>query len=262
MIEKANRILVVGDVHGCLTELQELLEKLKPVRGRDKLVFLGDLIDRGPDPVGVVKFCRTQLRHMVDAEFVLGNHEEKFIRWAKHEFGRGLKKNPVPVLSEEREAQWRAMLGGDVIWMRSWPLKLQLDSTWWAVHAGFMPGDSPETNNPGVVRLRFVDSENKEVPLGETYEQPKGTIYWSEKWTGPSSVVYGHAVHSLEFPRMDVHKNTSGRVVRCVGIDTGCVFGGKLTCMVISSGDISFVSVNAHRKYRTLGEEPRYGPPK
>ena len=77
-----SRTIVVGDVHGCLEELDELLSRLE-VGPSDRLVLAGDLMDRGPDPVGVVRRARER-----GALAVLGNHDEKHLRFARHEAKR------------------------------------------------------------------------------------------------------------------------------------------------------------------------------
>ena len=70
---------VVGDIHGCLAEVRYLVEQLPLERG-DRLVFLGDYIDRGPDSMGVVSYL-LELREQgkIDAVFLKGNHEDMFL---------------------------------------------------------------------------------------------------------------------------------------------------------------------------------------
>lgn len=70
---------VVGDIHGCLAEVRYLVEQLPLERG-DRLVFLGDYIDRGPDSMGVVSYL-LELRDQgkIDAVFLKGNHEDMFL---------------------------------------------------------------------------------------------------------------------------------------------------------------------------------------
>jgi diadenosine tetraphosphatase ApaH/serine/threonine PP2A family protein phosphatase len=60
-------------------------------------------------------------------------------------------------------------------------------------------------------------------------ETPEGAVSWWTLWKGPESVIYGHAVHSLVSPRIDEPQPG----IRCIGIDTGCVFGGRLTAAII-----------------------------
>jgi bis(5'-nucleosyl)-tetraphosphatase (symmetrical) len=73
--------IVVGDVHGCLAELQALVRKVG-YRGpeHDSLILAGDLLDRGPQPVETVEYCM-----QIGALPVMGNHEEKALRWLGHE---------------------------------------------------------------------------------------------------------------------------------------------------------------------------------
>ncbi len=85
------RHVFIGDVHGCIMELNLLLEKIS-LKETDILVFIGDLIDKGPDSVSVVKRFTT-LKYKYDVKLILGNHEEKFLRYLKHiENGTGKEK--------------------------------------------------------------------------------------------------------------------------------------------------------------------------
>ena len=72
---------------------------------------------------------------------------------------------------------------------------------------------------------------------------------------GPENVVYGHIVHSRRNPRIDTRETSHG-VVRCYGIDTGCVFGGRLTAIVFDDEEMraepTFVQVEAERAYVAL----------
>lgn len=71
------RLIAIGDIHGCLPELKELMEVIKPTPN-DRLVFMGDYIDRGPDSVGVVKYLFTEIPE-VNAVRLMGNHEAIFL---------------------------------------------------------------------------------------------------------------------------------------------------------------------------------------
>ena len=76
------KTFIIGDVHGCIDELQELVQQLALVSG-DRLIFIGDLIDRGPDSLGVVKQVYEWSKKL-DVILLLGNHEEKFNRYVHH----------------------------------------------------------------------------------------------------------------------------------------------------------------------------------
>lgn len=76
------RLILVGDVHGCLKELRQLMERIEPAV-EDRIIFIGDLIDKGPDSIGVVRFA-VELAKTHRVELILGNHEEKFLRYVRH----------------------------------------------------------------------------------------------------------------------------------------------------------------------------------
>lgn len=218
------RTLVIGDVHGCLGELDELLKTAEYRHGGDRLVFLGDLVDRGPDPLAVVHRVRE-----LGAECVLGNHEEKHLRYAAHEARQRSDptyRNPMRPFDPKRAAEHAALLPEDLGWIATLPRSISLGGLWTAVHAGFVP-DVPVSRQPPdwVIRLRYVDVAGKPVSRERGENGEPGIRRWAEAWKGPQSVVYGHHAQALAGPRID--QPVPG--VRCVGIDTGCVYGGFLT---------------------------------
>ena len=237
------RTLVLGDVHGGRDELCALLDRAAYRPGDDRLVLLGDLLDRGPDPVGCVRLARE-----LGAECVLGNHEEKHLRWRRHEERARREpgyRNPMPALGAVRAAENAALTDDDITWLRSLPVCLDLGDDWVAVHAGFEPGRTLGQQRPDrVLRVRWVDERGEAVPLDRgSLEPPPGARQWSAIWRGPVSVVYGHAVHSHAEPRVD--RADGG--VECWGIDTGCCFGGRLTALILPGCRV--VQVPARRTY-------------
>lgn len=76
------RLIAIGDVHGCLSELRQLVDQLAPQPG-DHIVFLGDYVDRGPDSAGVLRFllafAEGSYEHDVDVTFLRGNHEQMML---------------------------------------------------------------------------------------------------------------------------------------------------------------------------------------
>ena len=81
--------IFIGDVHGCLEELITLLSRLEYNSACDTLVFVGDLVDRGPESVGVVRHVRElQAEHGQEkVQCVMGNHEEKYVLSASPDGG-------------------------------------------------------------------------------------------------------------------------------------------------------------------------------
>ncbi len=237
----AVRTIIVGDVHGCIDEFRELLRLVEYRRGRDRLVQLGDLIDRGPDPVGCVRFAREQ-----GVEALLGNHEEKALRWLRHEAQRGALRNPMRSPPPERIAEWQALSEDDVRWLRDAPLMLRLGERgdWLAVHGGLLPGIPLAAQPPDVVvRCRYVDAEGRHASLEPgNFGAPAGAVPWMQRWDGAVNVVYGHAVDSLRFAT--ITDRPGG--IRCVGLDTGCVYGGHLSAMTLPG---AITIVKAAREY-------------
>lgn len=243
------RTIIIGDVHGCREEFAQLLQTVDYMPGRDDLVSVGDLLDRGPDPVGTVALAMEQ-----KARLVRGNHEEKALRWLRHEAKAAADpsyKNPMRPVPAERQGQWKGLLEAQVAYLRNSPTLLDLKNGWLAVHAGLEPGVSlKKQRDDRLVRVRYVDATGEMVGYTDgSLDQPEGTVYWTEQWKGPQHVVYGHAVHSKTEPRIDTFEGPNG-IVRMIGIDTGCCFGGRLTAMILDgSAEPAFVQVQASRNY-------------
>ena len=120
----SDRTIVIGDVHGCIQELQELLAKINPSTD-ERVIFTGDLINRGPDPTACIRLARE-----IKANSVLGDHEEKYLRWLAHEEKRITigKKNPMRPPAPERKAKWDALSADDVQWIREMQLWTAIDA--------------------------------------------------------------------------------------------------------------------------------------
>lgn len=247
-------------MHGCLVELQELIHVLN-VYEDDHLVFVGDLVDRGPFPVDTVKFVR-QVALERRVTVLLGNHESKMLKWRlreaqRLETGRENKMRPP---SPKRQAEWESFAEDDVAWLRGLPATAELPENWVAVHAGLFPGlPLMEQDVEKIIRLRTLYPDT--LKAGQLTDEagplvdPPGTVKWSSLWKGPWSVVYGHAVHSLEHPQVDRMWSESNEMIACIGIDTGCCFGGRLTAAVLGrNGSVEFTQVQAKRQYAVLGE--------
>lgn len=241
------RTIFIGDVHGCLHEFRTLLSVLD-LTPSDCLVPLGDLVDKGPDSLGVLRQARLLATLYERSMFLAGNHDEKALRF--HEKGR-----------EQEEWASRAT-DEDWAFIRSMPPLLRFPEIGaMAVHGGLFPrffekfqtiGEIPAAWHRGggkrmdgvrsFLRVRHVSAEDGSMlPLGE--EKP-GDPHWSEVYDGREGFVfYGHDPTDGE-PR---------RSKFAMGLDTGCVFGGKLTAAVVRPGehpcDAQIVSVVATRKY-------------
>lgn len=243
-----NRILAIGDVHGCLAELRSLLEKVVYDPSRDHLVFVGDLIDRGPDSPGVVRLVR-ELQRIAPVTVIRGNHDDNAVRWCQRAIRASLtgQVNQMKPPHPNRRAEWAQLSLGDIGWLSELPVVVAVAPSWLAVHGGFEDKQLGEQKDDKVMRCRYLDAQTgKMVSLKETdtLDQPPDTVWWTERWRGSDNVVYGHAVHDLADPRVDQCGD-----VQCWGIDTGCVFGGRLTAIDLSQARPTVWQVQAERAY-------------
>ena len=244
------RTLVIGDVHGCVDELRALLARCSFDGTCDRLVLLGDLLDRGPDPVACVHLARE-----LGAESVMGTHEETPLRFRKHRSEQARRPgytNPMRSFEPERMRQHEALSDDDWRWIEALPTVLHLADDFVAVHAGLLPGRPLAEQPPrSLVRLRYLDPVGHMLSLAQQ-ELPKSPPRcWTDSYDGALSVAHGHAVLSLGEPVRTLRPQG----VEVFGLDTGCVFGGRLTALVLYDGrpgvrDI--VQVDAARRYAPL----------
>lgn len=212
---------IIGDVHGCLVELRALLAKLgwdttqeppAPPPGR-KAVFVGDLVDRGPDSPGVLKLVMA-LVQAGSALCVPGNHEVKLLKLLngkKVSLKHGLERTAQQLEAETPE--WKASVARFVDGLVS---HVVLDGGNLVVaHAGLKA--EMQGRGSGAVRQFCLFGET----TGETDEFGLPVRYnWAADYRGSATVVYGHT---------PVPEATWLNRTLC--IDTGCVFGGKLTAL-------------------------------
>ncbi|MFE2810933.1 polynucleotide kinase-phosphatase [Streptomyces nigra] len=208
---------VIGDVHGCASELEALLGKLGYVDGVHPegrtAVFVGDLVDRGPDSPGVLRRVMAMVKSG-DALCVPGNHENKYGRHLKgrkvqHTHGLAETIEQMEGESEEFRAEVREFIDGLVS-------HYVLDGGRLVVcHAGLPEKYHGRTS--GRVRSHALYGDT----TGETDEFGLPVRYpWAEDYRGRAAVVYGHT----PVPEATWLNNT-------ICLDTGAVFGGKLTAL-------------------------------
>lgn len=249
------RYIFIGDIHGCIQELDLLIQKLE-LRSDDALVFLGDLVDRGPHSIAVIRRVKKLLEDYPNSVAVAGNHESKVIEQNR----KGIyKERWMPDATEE-----------DWAFLKSLPLLKQFDINGHkvsAVHAGFYPKFFKDYWQDGLsriredwhkgggkymsrarrfLRVRYIGPEGNMLSLGENKE---GDYFWATRYDGKEGYVfYGHEPYLRPAePRLAEH---------ACGLDTGAVFGGRLTAAIVESDPrkAKFVSVDALETY----VEPKY----
>ncbi len=206
------RTIIVGDVHGCAEELDALLDAVAFTSG-DRLVFVGDLVARGPDSLGVLDIARR-----TGALVVRGNHEQKLLEWEAAQHGA---RPPVerPDIGKLHRDVARALRPVDWSLLRSSKLWLDLpEHELRVVHAGIDPSLPFEKQKPDTL-LRIRTVVVKTGKRGQRHE------LWGSQYAGPPHVVFGHN----RPPGLQLHPWATG-------LDTGCVYGGRLTALVLAAG--------------------------
>lgn len=119
---------VIGDVQGCFSELDKLTKKIKFNPDKDKLIFAGDLVNRGTQSLEVMEFC---MKHKKSVKAVLGNHDFYLLYLIEHK-----KKNKSlnKILESKNKMTFHS-------WLKSLPLLLEIKikktkETFWISHAG------------------------------------------------------------------------------------------------------------------------------
>ncbi|NBB80544.1 MAG: metallophosphoesterase [Verrucomicrobia bacterium] len=214
------RTIAIGDVHGCADEFEELLEALE-LEPEDRVIQVGDLINRGPDSHRCIELAR-QYR----VESILGNHELRLLSARNQNKSSLLKDYDLPTI--------RQLLAEDWTFLQSMP-KFIYDGTTETVivHGGFLPDRPWQTQD--VELITSIQVIDKKGNPGKRSDAPEAAP-WADSWHGTPFVVYGHT------PRPNVLERPGS-----IGIDTGCVYGGHLTAYIIE--DKSLVEVRARKAY-------------
>lgn len=193
------RTFFIGDVHGCCAELAELVGRFAPQAG-DEIYQVGDLINKGPDSVGALRFAITN-----GIRCVKGNHEAKLLKvWRKPIAERTPKE--VRLLEKVGDPEWICSV------VQNWPLWRDTGREL-VVHAGLEPGKRTleEMNEKVVLSVRTWDG------TGEILESPDDPP-WFDCVEWPRTVVFGHWAMGGLVDKAHVK-----------GLDTGCVYGKLLT---------------------------------
>jgi diadenosine tetraphosphatase ApaH/serine/threonine PP2A family protein phosphatase len=218
------RTFVIGDVHGCAQELEDLLAACAH-SGGDRVLMVGDLVAKGPDSPGVLALLRR-----IGASAVRGNHDQAVLRW--HD---AVVQGVAPARGPHHLKVARQLSAEDWDQLARLPLYLRVpEHALVVVHAGLVPGVALEAQSPDLLmNMRTLR------PDGTASRRPEDGELWGARWPGPELVVFGH--HATAGLQRHPH---------AIGIDTGCVYGGKLTAYVLP--DDRFVSVPARKVYAPL----------
>jgi len=225
---------IIGDVHGCYDELVDLAFGSHSF-DQYQMIFVGDLTDRGPRNIDVLKLVMSLVKKY-NAKVVLGNHDDKLRRWLKGnkvKINNGLQDtiNELVETTDDFKADLLSFLEG-------LPYKLYLDEGKLIIaHAGLT-----ETLQAANRVFSGVHKAARSMALyGKITGKTDSSGYperldWAEDYRGTRVVVHGHTANKEVVVKNKVYN-----------IDTGCVFGNKLTALIYP--EMSIISVPAKYTY-------------
>jgi len=209
------KTFIVGDVHGCLDMLKRLMGCIGWSPEADRLIFLGDFIDRGSQSKGVVDYVIEISKVSERVECLMGNHERILLDFMDgKDMNTFFLNGGLATLNSYRSEQQQ--YGGFLIpddhlaFFRSLKLLIELED-YYVVHAGLRPGVPVESQNPEDllwIRDSFIFSN----------------YYFGKR------VLFGHT----PFAQPLIMENK-------IGLDTGAVYGNRLTCLELPSLKFHFV---------------------
>ena len=239
----AGRRLVIGDVQGCRDELAALLDALRYDPAEDEVHPVGDFVNRGPDSAGVLRLARAE-----GFGGVLGNHDLHALACARGE----RRPKGLDTLDELLDAPDADEL---LDWLRARPFLRAWDDLT-LVHAGLHPAwddpvaaladataDAPTEAARFAVRVRHCTRDG-ELPAEDAPPPPVPFQPWFA-WYDPAR----HGNRTVAFGHWAQRGLVQGPHLR--GLDTGCVWGGRLTAWVVEEDRL--VSVPARRAYQRPG---------
>lgn len=223
------KLLIMGDVHGCYDELAELLANEGVNKENTCVVFVGDLVNKGPKSTEVVEFVMSNGWYSVR-----GNHDEVCLR----ELMLASRSGEDPI----EKYKWVTGLKKESAeWLQDLPYAIKIPSrNIVVVHAGLLPGTSLEEQETDFfLHMRCI----KRAETGWVWTRDfNDTEYklWGSEWTGPEHVYFGHDARRL----LQQHEHATG-------LDTGCVYGKQLTGVYPGPHGArgEFIMLRSHRNY-------------
>ena len=214
------KTIIYGDIHGCLEEFKKLRVKVN-LSSKDKEIIIGDILDKGSSSNELLTYIREQ-----NIASILGNHEYKYLKYKKHQdnFIKTSKKNPMTLDVNELNIFNNLSLE-DFEYLESLPYFIKINNLT-LVHAGLTNKIDLDTAKKKDLEktlwIRTLDEKQRPLSLSDDNQTAK---FWSEYYNGNQGiVVYGH--QPFDEVKIDTYS---------FGIDTGCVYGNKLTALIISN---------------------------
>lgn len=210
-----DKCIVYGDIHGCLDTFIKLRDFIKPKEDVYE-ICVGDFLTRGPKSIETLRYLRNN-----GIFSVKGNHEDKIIRYIEH--SKLNYPNPITLNDDEKNII-ESLNSEDISYLMSLPIFKKIRNVT-IVHAGLMNNMNLDNLSKDevkkIIRLRYLNPEGKFIPYGQENES---SVFWAEQYDGNQGfIVYGH--QNFDDVRIDPYS---------LGIDTGCIYGNKLTASVFN----------------------------
>lgn len=241
--DKYSKFIIIGDVHGCFDEFKALYEKEEVQQFIDNntaIVFIGDLIDKGPKIKEILDFYFSTPNSFC----IRGNHEYKLQRYLRgnnieisHGFDKTLEQCNLDKNSSKFNEAYAQFLLEE---MDSLPFSIKIGKDNFIVHAGLHP------------KLNFFTQPKEYFLFARTYNpmthsfNTPGDLPWFEYYNkNNSTIFFGHNFHSS----IEISKNV-------FSLDGYCVYGKELRCALITTNsntqvtDLKFVTQQAFKQYK------------
>lgn len=211
-----NKLIIYGDIHGCYDEFISIRNKINPQKD-DIEVCVGDIITKGKDSIKTLDFV---IEYNIKS--VLGNHEDKIIRYLKHQ--QSNKKNPITLDGDEQNIV-NQLTNEHINFLEQLPLYLKFENIT-ILHGGLQNNmnlnELSKRDRQKILRMRYLDKNGNFLALDK---EDENSIFWADIYDGNQGfIVYGHQWFD------DIKQNQ-----HTLGIDTGCVYGNKLTAVIFTN---------------------------
>lgn len=213
-----SKLIIYGDIHGCYDEFINLRKKTNPKKN-DIEVCVGDIITKGKNSIKIIKYIQEY-----NIKSVLGNHEDKLLRYLEYQD----KDEKNPIILDKDENNIISMLDTkNIDYLKNMPLFLKFKNIT-ILHGGVQ--NHHDLNNISkkekfkILKMRYLDNNGNFITDTKDVEN---LLFWADIYDGSNGfVVYGHK----SFDNVRVNKHS-------LGVDTGCVYGNKLSAVVFENGD-------------------------
>ena len=218
----------IGDIHGCQDEFKSLLREIKFSKGSDHLYLTGDAFTKGPDPLEVWKTIGN-----TGAKMVMGNHDVKLLERLQAR-AQGTSESDLKASHVHTLDQLEPVSDSVLLWLEFLPLSIR-EIEFTLVHAGVNPDRGFD---------RTLRDEYLAIRTWPPTDGIEG-LRWHDHYTPPDArtLVFGHDAPG----GLVVKRDDPDHPPYLVGLDTGCVYGGKLTAWILEDDEI--VSVDAKDIY-------------